>query len=121
MVLYAEERSSTTQFELGEMFHRGESRTRDYEQAFKWYMCSAKKGYRRAQHRLGSMYARGQGVATDPIRAYAWCKLSAYQQSRHALRKLKRIEACMSREQIRKGCSLARRYYNRYVAGGIAE
>ena len=64
---------------------------------------------------------RGAGSAGSPVEVLAWCKLSAYQQSRHALRKLKRIEACMSREQIRKGCSLARRYYNRYVAGGIAE
>lgn len=121
MVLYAEERSSTTQFELGEMFHRGESRTRDYEQAFKWYMCSAKKGYRRAQHRLGSMYARGQGVDMNPVRAYAWCKLSACQQSKNALRKLKRIEAYMSAEQVRSGCQLARQYYELYVAGSTAK
>ena len=119
MVLYAEDRSCTTQFELGEMFCRGDSRSRDYDQAFNWYARSAKKGYRRAQHRLGTLYARGQGVARNYVKAYAWCKVSAYQKSIKAMRKLRRIEAYMSPEQIRDGRQLAQRYYNLYVSPGI--
>ena len=115
MVQYAENGSSTLQFELGQMFQMGNDRTRDYEQAAKWYELSAKRGYRRAQHRLGAMYARGSGVARDYIKAYAWCKVAASQHSRRAFLKLKKIETYMSLEQISAATKLSRRYYQRYV------
>ena len=116
MVTYAEDRSCITQFELGEMFHHGTHRERDFEQAFKWYLAAAKKGSRRAQHRLGMMYARGEGVAQSYSRSYAWCKVAAFQKSRRAKRKLKCIESRMSWDQVRRGNWLAQELYDRYVA-----
>lgn len=115
MVTFAEDRSCITQFELGELFHQGDRRSRDPEQAFKWYLSAAKKGSRQAQHRLGMMYARGQGVAQNYPRSYAWCKVAAFQQSRCAKRKLKCIESKMSWEQVRRGNWLAQEFYDRYV------
>jgi len=115
MSIYAEDRTCITQFELGEMFEKDDSAL-DYGSAFKWYLQSAKKGYRRAQHRLGSMYARGTGVTRNYIEAYAWCKVSAAQHSRRALLKLKKIEPHLSAEQITKARKLSRQYYERYVA-----
>jgi len=120
MVIYAEERSSTTQFELGELFDKGQASRRDYEQAFNWYRQAAEKGSRRAQHRLASMYARGQGVERSLPKAYAWCKVAVFQNSRHARRKLKYIEARMSAGQLRRGNSLAQDFYEWYVAGRSA-
>ena len=116
MVTYAEDRSCTTQFELGELFRKGDRRTRDLEQAFKWYLSAAKHGSRQAQHRLGMMYARGQGVAQNYARAYAWCKVAAFQQSRRARRKLRYIESQMNWEQVRRGNWLAQELYDCYVA-----
>ena len=116
MVHYAEDRSCTTQFELGQMFHDSDDRVRDYEQAFNWYRRSARKGYRRAQHCLGSMYASGQGVAKNSVKAYAWCKVAASQHSQNALNKLREIESGMTAEQIFKARKLARLYYEMYVA-----
>ena len=115
MALNAEDRSCITQFELGEMFERNDS-ARDYTSAFKWYLHSAKHGYRKAQHRLGTMYARGAGVARNYIEAYAWCKVSAAQHSQRALIKLKEIEPHLSAEQISLARKLSRRYYELYVA-----
>jgi len=115
MVQYVEDRSSTTQFELGQMFHQGKDKTRDYEQAVKWYSCSAKRGYRRAQHRLGAMYAKGLGVSRNYVKAYAWCKVAAAQQSRRAIRKLACIETNLSSTQIIDARRLARQYYQMYV------
>lgn len=115
MVLYAEERSCTTQFELGQMFHDCDDKARDYKQAFNWYRRSARKGYRRAQHCLGSMYDTGQGVAKNSIKAYAWCKIAASQHSEKALAKLKKIELNMSEEQIKQARKLSRMYYEMYV------
>jgi TPR repeat protein len=115
MVQYVEDRSCTTQFELGQMYHLTDQRARDYEQAVKWYSHSAKRGYRRAQHRLGAMYAKGQGVSRNYVKAYAWCKVAAAQQSRHAIRKLARIETYLSSTQIIDARRLARQYYQMYV------
>jgi hypothetical protein len=116
MVQYAEDRSSITQFELGQMFQQGNDKTRNYKQAFKWYELSAKHGYRRAQHLLGAMYAQGRGVARSYIKAYAWCKVSASQHSRRAFLKLKKIEPNMSAIEISNARKLSRQYYEMYVA-----
>ncbi len=116
MVVYAEERGCITQFELGEMYERGEPGKRDYDEAFKWYRIAARRGFRRAQHRLGSLYARGLGVAQDLPRAYAWCRVAAIQDSRPARRKLRQIEAHMNSDEIRRGRWLAQDYYDRYVS-----
>jgi TPR repeat protein len=116
MVQYAEDGSSTLQFELGQMFQTGSYKTRDYKQAAKWYELSAKHGYRRAQHLLGAMYAQGRGVARNRIKAYAWCKISASQHSRRAILKLRKIEPNMTVEQISYARKLSRKYYEMYVA-----
>jgi TPR repeat protein len=42
MVMYAEDRTCITQFELAEMFEKDDS-ARDYRSAFQWYSQSAKK------------------------------------------------------------------------------
>ena len=115
MVTYAEDRSCTTQFELGELFRKGDGQSRDFEQAAKWYMAAAMKGSRRAQHRLAMLYARGQGVDQSYSHSYAWCKVAAFQRSRRAQRKLRYIESRMSWEQLRRGNWLAQEFYDRYV------
>ena len=117
MVVFAEDRSCTTQFELGEMYDRTDRASRDAGEAFKWYRRAARNGSRQAQHRLGSLYARGDGVAQDYAKAYAWCKVAAFQNSRRARRKLKLIEARMELDQLRRGRWLAQDYYDRFVAG----
>jgi TPR repeat protein len=115
MVTYAEERSCTTQFELAELFHKGNRQTRDFDQAFKWYLTAAKHGSRQAQHRIGMMYARGQGVDQSYAKSYAWCKVAAFQHSRRARRKLKVIQLRMSWDQIRRGNWMAQELYDRYA------
>lgn len=116
MVIYAEERSCTTQYELGELFYKEQQGSRDFDQAFKWYRKAAKKGLCQGQHRLGAMYARGQGVTQDYAKAYAWCKVAAFQKSSRGKRKLKCLEAKMSWKQIQRGNWLAQCYYDLYVA-----
>ena len=115
MVTFVEERSCTTQFELGELFYKSDIRTRDYRQAFKWYKNAAINGSRPAQHRLGTMYARGQGGERNLAKAYAWCKVAVFQDSRRARRKLRIIEKKMSLQQLRLGRWLAQDYYDRFV------
>lgn len=115
MATYAEERSCTTQFELGELFYKGNHGSQDFDQAFKWFKSAAKKGSRQAQHRLGAMYARGQGVTQDYVAAYAWCKVAAFQNSNRGKRTLKCLEAKLSWKQKQRGNWFAQEYYDRYV------
>ncbi|MDH3380890.1 MAG: sel1 repeat family protein [Gammaproteobacteria bacterium] len=115
MVQYAEDRSCTTQFQLGELFQRGNQESRNYREAFKWYQMAAINGSRQAQHRLGTLYARGQGVPQSFVKAYAWCKVAAYQNSSRGKRKLKYIELKMEFDQIREGRWLAQEYCDRFV------
>ena len=117
MVQYAEDRSCMTQFELGELFHKGKHRSRDDKQAFKWYQMAAINGSRQAQHRLGTLYARGQGVAQNLVKGYAWCKVAAFQNSNRGKRKLRCLEAKMRLHQIREARWLAQEYYDRFVFG----
>ena len=115
MVIYAEERSCITQFELGELFYRNTQGSRDYRQAFRWYKNAAINGSRQAQHRLGTLYARGHGVDQSYAKAYAWCKVAVFQNSKRAKRKLRLLEAKMSLQQLHQGRWLAQDYYDRFV------
>lgn len=115
MVQYAEDRSCITQFELGELFQKGQGNARDYKQAFKWYQLAAINGSRQAQHRLGTLYARGQGVSQNLVKAYAWCTVAALQRSSRGTRKVRCLEAKMNLDQIQEGRRLAREYYDQLV------
>ena len=115
MVEYAEDRSCITQFELGELFQKGQEKVRDYNQAFKWFQLAAINGSRQAQHRLGTLYARGQGVPRNLVKAYAWCKVATFQNSSRGERKLKCLKAKMRPDQIREGSWLAQEYYDQFV------
>ncbi len=119
MVEFAEERSCTTQFELGELFYQKKNPRRDFEQAFKWYLNAALNGSRQAQHKLATLYARGQGVGQDYTKAYAWCKVAVFQNSKRAKRKLSVLEDKMSLQQLRRGRWLAQEYYDRFVTHRI--
>jgi len=119
MVQFVEDRSCTTQFQLGELFHKGERNFRDYREAFKWYQMAAVNGSRQAQHRLGTLYARGQGVSQSFVKGYAWCKVAAFQNSSRGKRKLKFLETKMRLEQIREARWLAQEYYDRFVSAQV--
>jgi hypothetical protein len=114
-MIYAENRSCTTQFELGQLFRKEET-ARDYDQAANWFLRSARKGYRKAQYVIGVMYARGTGVQQDYTRAYAWLKIAACQGSRKAARYLKKIAPRVPADQQLQAHSLARHFYQSYVA-----
>lgn len=112
-MIFAEDRSSITQFELAEMFSSTESR--DYRQAAQWFHHSAQQGYRKAQYKLGLMYARGIGVSRDYIQAYAWLKVAATQGSRKAIICLKKYNARIPVTEMATAHALSRRYYEQYV------
>ena len=114
-MIYAEERSSTTQFELGQMFRKASEESRDYGQAAQWFQHSAEQGYRKAQYKLGLMYARGLGVNCDYVQAYAWLKIAATQGSKRAYYGLNKYASKIPSYQIDEAHALSRDYYEKYV------
>ena len=114
-VIYAEQRSSQTQYELGQMFSNA-SENRDYEQAAHWFSHAARQGNANAQYKMGLMYSKGIGVDLNDLKAYAWLKASATQGCSKARRYLERIAARIPADQLAQAHSLSLRYYRKYVA-----
>lgn len=75
----AETGDAEAQFELGQLYVRGEGVSADDLEASRWFARSAEQGFTRAQHNLGVFYLEGRGVKADPKEAARWLRLSANQ------------------------------------------
>ena len=114
-MVHAEDRSCTTQFELGELFRRDEQ-AKDYRESAHWFLCAARKGYAQAQYKIGVMYGRGIGVKQDDIKAYAWLKIAAVQGSKQAGSYLRKIAERLSDADGLRARWLTHHYYRVYVS-----
>jgi len=114
-MLFAEQRSSETQFELGQMFSSTHEQ-RDYQQAAHWFDHAARQGNARAQYKIGLMYSKGIGVAQNYIKSYAWLKVAASQGSARALRYLKKVAKRIPPNRLDDAHRLSQHYYQKYVA-----
>ena len=76
--------NAATQFNLGQMYRRGQGVQQNYKTAVKWYTHAAKQGNPSAQTNLGAMYANGQGVPQDYKTAAKWWTLAAEQGNANA-------------------------------------
>ena len=70
---------ATAQYDLGQMYFRGEGVTQDYNQAFQWFKKAAEQGDAKVQHILGTMYDQGKGVEEDDKQAVHWYRKAAEQ------------------------------------------
>jgi TPR repeat protein len=61
----AEWGKTTSQYELGLMYYKGQGVEQNYKEAFKWFRLSAQKGFSDAQFYLGLMYYDGKAVARN--------------------------------------------------------
>ena len=73
----AEQGFAEAQYNLGQIYGRGEGVAQDYAEAVKWYRKSAEQGDADAQYALGWMYRNGNGVTQDKITAHMWYNISA--------------------------------------------
>jgi TPR repeat protein len=63
--MLAEWGKTTSQYELGLMYFKGQGVEQSYKEAFKWFRVSAQKGLPNAQFYLGLMYYEGKAVARN--------------------------------------------------------
>ena len=114
-MIFAEQRSSTTQYDLGQMFRKSADDQSDYQRAAEWFKRSARQGNREAQYKIGLMYFRGFGVKTNYIKAYAWLKIAASQGSDKALYILRKIASRIPPARLDDAHALSHDYYSKFV------
>ena len=67
------------QFNIGEMYGKGQGVIQDFKEALKWYRLAAAQGNATAQLNIGEMYRYGYGVIQDYKEASKWYRLAANQ------------------------------------------
>ena len=67
------------QFNLGEIYFKGEGVPQDYNEALKWYKEAAEAGDANSQFSLGGMYGKAQGIVQDNNEALKWYRKAAKQ------------------------------------------
>ena len=75
----AEQGDAEAQFNVGNMYDRGEGVIQDYKTAAKWYALAAEQGHIKAQFNVGNMYYKGLGLIQDYKTAAKWYALAAEQ------------------------------------------
>ena len=68
----AEQGDADAQYNLGQMYRRGDGVLKDHKTAVKWYRLAAEQEDAGAQTGLGAMYATGRGVIQDNVYARMW-------------------------------------------------
>jgi len=75
----AEKGNAAAQYNLGQMYRRGQGVKQDYEKAASWYQKAAEKGNAAAQFNLGVKYRKGEGVIQDFKESVKWYRKAAEQ------------------------------------------
>ncbi|WP_126452245.1 tetratricopeptide repeat protein [Sulfuriflexus mobilis] len=73
----AQQGDMKAQYDIGNMYLKGQGTARDAKEAFNWFGKAAEQGYSRAEYKLGYLYQRGNGVTKDQDKAYHWLRKSA--------------------------------------------
>jgi hypothetical protein len=73
----AEQGDANAQYELGQMYARGQGVPRDYVQAYGWYQKAASQGSAHAEYAIGCLYYYGYGQMQSYTDALAWYRKAA--------------------------------------------
>jgi uncharacterized protein len=107
----AEEGLATAQFNLGQMYDKGEGGLpKDFAAAASWYRKAAEQGIADAQVNLGVMYGAGRGVPQDYVLAHMWLNLAAAGGTKDAAEGRERVTAKMTPAQVAEAQKLAREW-----------
>lgn len=107
----AEKGDVVAQYNLGQMYRRGEGVPENDALAVVWYRKAANQGYAYAQYNLGYMYANGEGVPVNFIRGYLWWSMAKTQGNVLAAEGIDSLSAAMTPKQIATGQAFAAKCY----------
>ena len=73
----AEAGNARAQYDVGNMYLKGQGTVTDRRKAHEWISKSAQSGYQKAEYKLGLMYLRGMGTKKDFANAEKWLRKAA--------------------------------------------
>lgn len=73
----AEAGNSEAQYDVGNMYEKGNGVAKNTEKAFEWYLKAAKQNHDKAAFEVGFAYLRGVGVSKNYDKALKWLNTSA--------------------------------------------
>ena len=105
------------QFNLGQMYRRGDGVPQDDKTAVKWYTLAAEQGNADAQSNLGVMYGMGQGIIRDNVYAHMWGNLAASNGNENGGKLRDFLAELMTPSQIENAERLARECVSKNYKG----
>ena len=115
--LAAEQGNVYAQYNLGQMYRRGQGVSQNYKTALKWYRLAAEQGHAYAQTNLGVMYGIGKGVIKDWVYAHMWLNIAASSGNKNAVKKRNIFVKRMTPAQIAEAQKLARECVRKQYKG----
>jgi len=112
----AEQGKVRAQYDIGNMYLKGQGTDRDATMAVGWFIKAAKQKYSRAEYKLGYLYSRGEGTSKNTSKAFKWITRSAKQNYTPAMFYLGRLYA--SGTGTDKNLQLAMSWYSKAFAKG---
>jgi uncharacterized protein len=89
------------QYNLGQMYRRGEGVPRDLVQARRWYEAAAAQNFEEAQFQLGVMWEMGSGVPPNMAEARRWYMAAARADHARAREALMRVDSALAAGRTR--------------------
>lgn len=114
----AEAGNAEAQFDIGNMYEKGNGVARDNSKAFEWYLKAAKQQHEKAAFEVGFAYLRGSGVSKDYDKALKWLNTAAEFNNVRAYYFLGTMYE--KGNGVSKNLDKALRWYTRASKGGYA-
>ena len=103
-----EDGNPTAQYNVGNLYLRGDGVLQDYAEAIVWFRLAAENGFAQAQTNLGLMYYMGFGLPKDRVYAHMWTNIGAMNGSADGTKYRNSFTERMTATQIKKAQKLAR-------------
>jgi len=115
-MIKAETGNLKAQYDVGNMYLKGQGTAVNAKEAFKWFKKAAEKGYSRAQYKLGYLYHRGEGTKQNHSKGFKWVNKSAQQSYKPAMYYVGKLYAVG--EGVNKNINKALEWYKKSYAAG---
>ena len=105
---FAELGDVSAQYNLAQMYRKGQGVIQDYKEAVKCWRKAADQGHAKAQTNLGYQYDNGQGVLQDNVLAHMWYNIGSANWNELGGENRDIVAERMTAEQIAEAQALAR-------------
>ncbi|GGE32260.1 hypothetical protein GCM10007421_02490 [Halopseudomonas oceani] len=112
----AERGDTLAQFELGQLYYRGERVERDFATSLQWLEKASIQGEPRAQYLLGMMHFSGQGIPRNLPQAYIILKMAAVNGNDAAIDAADMVSQEMNAQEIQVANHVLGMLFRDYLA-----